>query len=439
MTARGDEKGDEVSVQSGDNTHFFEDSSSSRVLGSAGHRTHISRGLLQAPSLIDGPHVDRESTRRCASTAGQLGVRGVGVKTTTSDQNLVRVTARPNKESTFPLLEGVARTEEGYLMFARLAGATRVPCQPFSPHLTTADLNDTWPRRLPDSPPGTHYINICEILVLRGRGARQTKLSTFRPTSLSRYSVAARITTIPGYPRTYTKGEEKIEFIGIVSDLRGWDANTDLLVIGRIRLDKSDVFVYHSVRVYFLRKGQIVKQDNTVLGARPPPGKEKPLQSTKRFNPLLTSTICLRFFKEFLKEGNYLVEGGFKEDGRPGVKDDIPGHSPPHTSVNGGNVGRAVHMPDIDSGGWVFDQNLLHFEYEHLTMRFYILYPRIGKVQLEEVNPHLRGGRVENHLGKPTPSSPGRDSNLDLPVLSSRAQHDKRVSQLRHRGGCAGD
>nr|CAD7200280.1 unnamed protein product [Timema douglasi] len=54
---------------------------------------------------------------------------------------------------------------------------------------------------------------------------------------------------------------------------------------------------------------------------------------------------------------------------------------------------------------------------------------------MEEVNPHLRGGRVENHLGKATPSSPDRDSNLDLPVLSSRAQHDKRVSQLRHRGG----
>nr|CAD7392598.1 unnamed protein product [Timema cristinae] len=59
----------------------------------------------------------------------------------------------------------------------------------------------------------------------------------------------------------------------------------------------------------------------------------------------------------------------------------------------------------------------------------------IGKVELKEVNPHLRGGRVENHLGKTTPSSPDRDSNLDLPVLSSRAQHDKRVSQLRHRGG----
>nr|CAD7408890.1 unnamed protein product [Timema poppensis] len=59
----------------------------------------------------------------------------------------------------------------------------------------------------------------------------------------------------------------------------------------------------------------------------------------------------------------------------------------------------------------------------------------IGKVELEEVHPHLRGGRVENHLGKTTPSSPDRDSNLDLPVFSSRAQHDKRVSQLRHRGG----
>nr|CAD7201273.1 unnamed protein product [Timema douglasi] len=57
-----------------------------------------------------------------------------------------------------------------------------------------------------------------------------------------------------------------------------------------------------------------------------------------------------------------------------------------------------------------------------------------GKVELEEVNPHLRGGRVENHLGKTTLSSPDRDSNLDLPALSSRAKHDSRVSQLRHRG-----
>nr|CAD7568119.1 unnamed protein product [Timema californicum] len=59
------------------------------------------------------------------------------------------------------------------------------------------------------------------------------------------------------------------------------------------------------------------------------------------------------------------------------------------------------------------------------------------QVKLEEVNPHLRGGRVENHLGKTTPSSPDRDSNLDLPVLSSRAQHDKRSIRVRQdRRGC---
>nr|CAD7393261.1 unnamed protein product [Timema cristinae] len=56
-------------------------------------------------------------------------------------------------------------------------------------------------------------------------------------------------------------------------------------------------------------------------------------------------------------------------------------------------------------------------------------------VELDEANPHLHGGKVENHLGKTTPSSSDRDSNLNLFVFSSRAQHDKRVSQLRHRGG----
>nr|CAD7399211.1 unnamed protein product [Timema cristinae] len=49
------------------------------------------------------------------------------------------------------------------------------------------------------------------------------------------------------------------------------------------------------------------------------------------------------------------------------------------------------------------------------------------RVELEALNPYFRGGRVGNHLGKTTPSSPDQDSNLNLPVLSSRAQHDKRV------------
>nr|CAD7198031.1 unnamed protein product [Timema douglasi] len=41
----------------------------------------------------------------------------------------------------------------------------------------------------------------------------------------------------------------------------------------------------------------------------------------------------------------------------------------------------------------------------------------------EKVNPHLRGGIVENNLEKTHPSSPDRDLNLDLPVLGSRAKH----------------
>nr|CAD7393950.1 unnamed protein product [Timema cristinae] len=57
----------------------------------------------------------------------------------------------------------------------------------------------------------------------------------------------------------------------------------------------------------------------------------------------------------------------------------------------------------------------------------------IGKVELEEVNPHLRGGRVENRLGKNSPSSPDRDSNLDLAILSSRAQHDKHINGKQDR------
>ncbi|CAG2058661.1 unnamed protein product, partial [Timema podura] len=59
----------------------------------------------------------------------------------------------------------------------------------------------------------------------------------------------------------------------------------------------------------------------------------------------------------------------------------------------------------------------------------------LGRLNLEEVTPHLRGRRVENHPGKTTSSSPNRDSNLDLLVLGGLAQHDWRVSQLRHRGG----
>nr|CAD7410508.1 unnamed protein product [Timema poppensis] len=90
------------------------------------------------------------------------------------------------------------------------------------------------------------------------------------------------------------------------------------------------------------------------------------------------------------------------------------------TEINGRRVRSADHMkPSLRKCWHYLDQRVADTRL----------------VKLEEVNPHLRGGRVENHIGKTTPISPDRDSNLDLPVLSSRAQHDKRVSQLRHRGG----
>nr|CAD7606210.1 unnamed protein product [Timema genevievae] len=50
---------------------------------------------------------------------------------------------------------------------------------------------------------------------------------------------------------------------------------------------------------------------------------------------------------------------------------------------------------------------------------------------IKEVNPHLCGGRVENHSGKTTPSLPDQDSNSDLPVLSSLAQQQPvRISYM---------
>ncbi|CAG2056620.1 unnamed protein product [Timema podura] len=54
--------------------------------------------------------------------------------------------------------------------------------------------------------------------------------------------------------------------------------------------------------------------------------------------------------------------------------------------------------------------------------------PESRRLNLEEVSPHLRGGSVKKHLGKTTPSSADRDSNLDSPVLCSLAQHKTSAS-----------
>nr|CAD7573604.1 unnamed protein product [Timema californicum] len=48
----------------------------------------------------------------------------------------------------------------------------------------------------------------------------------------------------------------------------------------------------------------------------------------------------------------------------------------------------------------------------------------LERLKVEEMNPHLRGGRMENHLGKTTLNSLGQDLNLDHPVLGSLVQHE---------------
>nr|CAD7258866.1 unnamed protein product [Timema shepardi] len=76
----------------------------------------------------------------------------------------------------------------------------------------------------------------------------------------------------------------------------------------------------------------------------------------------------------------------------------------------------------------------------------------IGKVELEEVNPHLRGWRVENHLGKTTPAHPAKIrtsispfSVVELNTTSALANYatepsqtsKKRIHNLPQSNECA--
>nr|CAD7430383.1 unnamed protein product [Timema monikensis] len=58
----------------------------------------------------------------------------------------------------------------------------------------------------------------------------------------------------------------------------------------------------------------------------------------------------------------------------------------------------------------------------------------IGKVELEEVNPHLRGGRVENHLGKP----PVHPTEIRTPISPSSAVELNTTSALANYATEAG-
>nr|CAD7577041.1 unnamed protein product [Timema californicum] len=75
------------------------------------------------------------------------------------------------------------------------------------------------------------------------------------------------------------------------------------------------------------------------------------------------------------------------------------------------------------------------------TFPVYCLAVGIKKDLLKEVLPHLREERGENHLeGKNTLSTPDWNSNLDLPIIASPVQRQKRkppapsCSTVIHRG-----
>nr|CAD7200483.1 unnamed protein product [Timema douglasi] len=61
---------------------------------------------------------------------------------------------------------------------------------------------------------------------------------------------------------------------------------------------------------------------------------------------------------------------------------------------------------------------------------------RIGKVELEEVNPHLRGVRVENNLGTPTP--PVHPTEIRSSISPSSAVELNTTSALANYAAEAG-
>ncbi|CAG2057415.1 unnamed protein product [Timema podura] len=66
-------------------------------------------------------------------------------------------------------------------------------------------------------------------------------------------------------------------------------------------------------------------------------------------------------------------------------------------------------------------------ERNHFNLKVESLAPRLT-IRSEEVHPHLRGWRVETHLGKTTLSSPERGSNLYLPIIGGLVYCDISAS-----------
>nr|CAD7396690.1 unnamed protein product [Timema cristinae] len=82
---------------------------------------------------------------------------------------------------------------------------------------------------------------------------------------------------------------------------------------------------------------------------------------------------------------------------------------------------------DIMSGLGTISTDDLLGQTNAILMIVVITETELVRLNFEEVNPQLRGGIVEHHLGITTPCSSNGDSNLELPVLGSLAQHKTRM------------
>ncbi|CAG2057955.1 unnamed protein product, partial [Timema podura] len=80
----------------------------------------------------------------------------------------------------------------------------------------------------------------------------------------------------------------------------------------------------------------------------------------------------------------------------------------------------SVHPTDIPT--WIFPSSasLVYCESSALDHAA----TEAGRLYLEEVFPHLHGGRVENHFGKISLSTSDRDSNLKLTVIGSLVYYE---------------
>nr|CAD7591233.1 unnamed protein product [Timema genevievae] len=129
--------------------------------------------------------------------------------------------------------------------------------------------------------------------------------------------------------------------------------------------------------------------------------------------------------KETLKylEGDYEVEPGNGGERNSYLRD----HNIETHLIVPGDTYRAVISPRSILVVFREFNYKLRINVEHVAVQLLTTEPGIGKDEFRGREPAFCGGRVENHLGETTLSSPDRDSNLDLPVLGGLAQHKTSV------------